>query len=122
MSDFENELNELFKITNTSKISELSKVLNISASTIRSWRTRQKVPAEIYRKLDLLKIKSEKPLENVSKEDLKKHLMEGLFRAVQVKGISLAEDARLIDIAEILIAEIEKSEPNFFIKENKKIG
>jgi hypothetical protein len=122
MSDFENELNEIFKITKTSKISELSRVLNTSPSTIRSWRTRQKVPAEIYRKLNLLDVKAGQPSEKKSKEDLKNYLMEGLFRAVQIKGISLSEDARIGSIADILINEIEKSDPEFFINKSKKVG
>jgi phage repressor protein C with HTH and peptisase S24 domain len=52
MEDFDKQLEELFKITKTSKINELSKALNVSPSTIRTWRGRNKIPESAFRKAD----------------------------------------------------------------------
>ncbi|MCP4991167.1 MAG: MerR family transcriptional regulator [Colwellia sp.] len=122
MSDFEEKLNEVLKMTNTSNISELSKILKVTAGTIRSWRARGKIPKDAYRKAELIEINSPKNLFKVSKETLKNHLMEGLFRAVQVRGIALADDVRIGSVADILIDEIENIDPSFFTKPSKNIG
>lgn len=53
MSNFELELERFFEHTNTHKISDLALVLGVSPTTIRTWRTRQKIPDNIYRKLEL---------------------------------------------------------------------
>ena len=50
MSDFEEQLNELKILTKTSKIKDLSGSLGVSTSTIRTWRSRNKIPADIYLK------------------------------------------------------------------------
>ena len=52
MEDFDKQLEVLFQTTNTSKISELSKALNVSPSTIRTWRGRSKIPESAFRKAD----------------------------------------------------------------------
>lgn len=52
MEDFEQQLESLFKITKTSKISELSKALEVSPTTIRTWRGRKKIPASAFRKAE----------------------------------------------------------------------
>ena len=52
MEDFDKQLEVLFKTTNTSKISELSKALSVSPSTIRTWRGRNKIPDSAFRKAD----------------------------------------------------------------------
>lgn len=52
MEDFDKQLDELFKITKTSKINELSKALSVSPSTIRTWRGRNKIPENAFRKAD----------------------------------------------------------------------
>ena len=53
MEDFESELKRFFEYTNTHKISELAVALGVSATTIRTWRTRNKIPENIYRKMEL---------------------------------------------------------------------
>lgn len=47
MHDVNIEIDELKRITKTSKIVDLSKALGVSTSTIRSWRTRGKIPQKI---------------------------------------------------------------------------
>lgn len=54
MEDFESQLEDLFKATKTTKTSELSKALGVTTSTIRTWKGRKKIPANIWRKVDLL--------------------------------------------------------------------
>jgi len=54
MADFEKQLEELFKTTKTSKISELSAAIEVSPSTIRTWRGRNKIPESAFRKAELL--------------------------------------------------------------------
>jgi len=50
MDDIEKQIDELFQLTNTSKISELAKFLGVSPITIRTWRTRKKIPSSAFRK------------------------------------------------------------------------
>jgi len=45
--DVNSEIDELKRITKTDKIIDLSKALGVSTSTIRSWRTRGKIPQKI---------------------------------------------------------------------------
>ncbi|MDX2367548.1 MAG: helix-turn-helix transcriptional regulator [Colwellia sp.] len=67
MTDFEQQLEVLFKTTKTSKISELSKAIDVSPSTIRTWRGRNKIPKSAFRKADLL-------TQNVSINKLNTHI------------------------------------------------
>lgn len=67
MTDFEQQLEILFKTTKTSKISELSKAIDVSPSTIRTWRGRNKIPKSAFRKADLL-------TQNVSMNKLNTHI------------------------------------------------
>lgn len=53
VEDFEIQLENLFKITKTSRISDLSKALEVSPTTIRTWRGRKKIPASAFRKAEL---------------------------------------------------------------------
>ena len=53
VEDFEQQLESLFKITKTSRISELSKALDVSPTTIRTWRGRKKIPSSAFRKAEL---------------------------------------------------------------------
>jgi phage repressor protein C with HTH and peptisase S24 domain len=53
VEDFEQQLESLFKITKTSRISELSKALEVSPTTIRTWRGRKKIPSSAFRKAEL---------------------------------------------------------------------
>ena len=122
MNNFEDELDKLFKLTNSNNTKGLSEALEVSTSTVRSWRTRKSIPADVQRKAELIKMNLATSSCKTSKEALKNHLMEGLFRAVQVKGITLADDVRIGSIANILIEEIESSDPNFFIKPSESTG
>ena len=67
MTDFEQQLEILFKTTKTSKINELSKAIDVSPSTIRTWRGRNKIPKSAFRKADLL-------TQNVSASKLNTHI------------------------------------------------
>jgi phage repressor protein C with HTH and peptisase S24 domain len=67
MTDFEQQLEVLFKTTKTSKISELSKAIDVSPSTIRTWRGRNKIPKSAFRKAEL-------SLQSVSKDKLNTHI------------------------------------------------
>lgn len=51
MADFEEQLDELKTLTNTHKIKDLSESLGVSTSTIRTWRSRNKIPDDIYLKV-----------------------------------------------------------------------
>lgn len=53
VDDFEKQLDDLFKTTKTSRISELSETLGVSPTTIRTWRGRKKIPASAFRKAEL---------------------------------------------------------------------
>ncbi|WP_057832817.1 helix-turn-helix domain-containing protein [Colwellia sp. TT2012] len=53
MDDFDKQLDDLFKTTKTSRISELSEALGVSPTTIRTWRGRKKIPASAFRKAEL---------------------------------------------------------------------
>jgi len=105
MTDFDLELERFFNHTKTHKISDLALALDVSPITIRTWRTRQKIPNSAYRKLELTFEKSENT-EKLSESELKNLLMEGLFRAIQIRAITLAEDAKINIVADILIKEI----------------
>ncbi|AXN32270.1 LexA family transcriptional regulator [Vibrio coralliilyticus] len=50
MSNVDEQISELKKLTKTSKNTDLSKVLGISPSTIQTWRTRGKIPEDIFLK------------------------------------------------------------------------
>jgi len=52
MEDFDKQLEVLFKTTKTIKISELSKAIDVSPSTIRTWRGRNKIPESAFRKAE----------------------------------------------------------------------
>ncbi len=130
--DFESELKELMKRTGSDNIVDLSMALSVSESTIRTWKNRNKVPEKIIKQShEILRLRLNNKSDSfngtisgraVSKEALKNYIMEGLFRAVQGKGMTLAKDARIGSIADILIDEIENSDPHFFIKPSKKTG
>lgn len=53
VEDFEQQLESLFKKTKTSRISELAKALEVSPTTIRTWRGRKKIPSSAFRKAEL---------------------------------------------------------------------
>ena len=53
VDDFDKQLDDLFKTTKTSRISELSEALGVSPTTIRTWRGRNKIPASAFRKAEL---------------------------------------------------------------------
>ncbi|MFH4721762.1 MULTISPECIES: LexA family transcriptional regulator [Vibrio harveyi group] len=50
MSTVDEKISELKKLTKTSKNTELSKALGVSASTIQTWRMRGKIPEDIFLK------------------------------------------------------------------------
>ncbi|MBS9903155.1 LexA family transcriptional regulator [Vibrio alginolyticus] len=50
MSIVDEKISELKKLTKTSKNTELSKALGVSASTIQTWRMRGKIPEDIFLK------------------------------------------------------------------------
>ncbi|WP_099609065.1 LexA family transcriptional regulator [Vibrio coralliilyticus] len=50
MSEVNDKIEELKKLTKTSKNTELAKVLGISPSTIQTWKKRDKVPEDIFLK------------------------------------------------------------------------
>lgn len=50
MTDVNDRIEELKKLTKTSKNTELAKVLGISPSTIQTWKKREKVPDDIFLK------------------------------------------------------------------------
>ncbi|ERB66891.1 helix-turn-helix transcriptional regulator [Vibrio coralliilyticus OCN008] len=50
MSNVDEQISELKKLTKTSKNTDLSKALGISPSTIQTWRTRGKIPEDIFLK------------------------------------------------------------------------
>jgi hypothetical protein len=113
MIDFELELERFFKHTNTHKISDLALILEVSPTTIRTWRTRKKIPDTAYRKLELAFNESEVSGQ-ISIEELKNSLMEGLFTAIQIRAITLAEDAKISLVADTLIKEITENHPLVF--------
>jgi phage repressor protein C with HTH and peptisase S24 domain len=53
VEDFEQQLESLFKKTKTSRISELAQALEVSPTTIRTWRGRKKIPSSAFRKAEL---------------------------------------------------------------------
>lgn len=120
MKDFELELERFFKHTKTHKISELALKLEVSPTTIRTWRTRNKIPDSAYRKLDM-PFNDQKISDKGSLDELKNCLMEGLFTAIQIRAITLADDAKISLIADILIKEItENNKLAFGNEENLK--
>ncbi|CCN48923.1 Putative Peptidase S24 LexA-like protein [Vibrio nigripulchritudo MADA3029] len=48
MSQVDDDLRELKKLTNTSKNTDLSRVLGVSTSTIQTWRSRGKIPEDAF--------------------------------------------------------------------------
>ncbi|AIW20151.1 helix-turn-helix transcriptional regulator [Vibrio coralliilyticus] len=50
MSNVDEQISELKKLTKTSKNTDLSKALGVSPSTIQTWRTRGKIPEDIFLK------------------------------------------------------------------------
>ncbi|MCW4442259.1 MULTISPECIES: LexA family transcriptional regulator [Vibrio] len=50
MSIVDEQISELKKLTKTSKNTDLSKALGVSASTIQTWRMRGKIPEDIFLK------------------------------------------------------------------------
>jgi len=48
MKSIEEQIEELYMLTNTSKRSELSKTLDISPSTVTNWKHRNKIPEYIF--------------------------------------------------------------------------
>jgi DNA-binding transcriptional regulator YiaG len=119
MTNFELELERFFKQTNTHKISDLAIALEVSPTTIRTWRTRQKIPDTAYRKLELA-FKEIEGGGQISKDELKNSLMEGLFTAIQIRAITLAEDAKISLVADILIKEITENHKLAFGNEKEK--
>lgn len=118
MENFEAQLEKLFQLTKTSKISELSEVLEVSPVTIRTWRTRGKIPETAYRKAKYSDFNKTQNDEVITIEKIKNSLMEGIFSAIKIKAISLEEDAKIGMVADILINELKEKHPSIF-KEHK---
>ena len=118
MLNFESELDRFFKRTNTHKISDLAAALDVSSSTIRTWRTRQKIPDSMYRKLEL-SFEEPNTDETITTEELKNSLMEGLFTAVQVRAMSIEDGVKIGDIANILMTELQEKHSAIF---NEKVS
>ncbi|MGR5364248.1 LexA family transcriptional regulator [Vibrio mediterranei] len=48
MNNVSDQLDELKKLTNTAKNTELAKALGVSPSTIQTWKKREKIPEDIF--------------------------------------------------------------------------
>ncbi len=122
MSDAKNIIERLKLIANSKTNTDLAEKLNTNESTIRSWARRGNVPLE---KCLLASKEFNASVEwiltgegsqatnqvtgNVSIDEIKNSLMEGLFTAIQVRAITLADDAKIGLVADILIKEITEN-------------
>ncbi|CAH7387454.1 Transcriptional regulator [Vibrio chagasii] len=52
MKTIDEQITELKQLTKTAKITDLSKALGVSPSTIRTWRSREKIPENIFLKAE----------------------------------------------------------------------
>lgn len=52
MKTIDEQITELKQLTKTAKITDLSKALGISPSTVRTWRSREKIPENIFLKAE----------------------------------------------------------------------
>ncbi len=52
MKTIDEQIKELKQLTKTAKIADLSKTLGVSPSTIRTWRSREKIPENIFLKAE----------------------------------------------------------------------
>jgi len=120
METFEQQLESLYTKTKSSKINELCLALNVSQSTIRTWKSRGKIPASAFRKAEFSTYQEKTGQSGVSKEELKNTLMEGLFTAIQIRAITLPEDVKISLIADILIKEISENHQSVFDNEEEK--
>lgn len=101
MSDFEEQLNELKILTKTSKIKDLSESLGVSTSTIRTWRSRNKIPDDIYLKAQ----KDSKPHSETGKTIQMTTVKIPPFdydggKAITEKLVKVIGSTNLIDLAE----------------------
>ncbi|MCG9565921.1 S24 family peptidase [Vibrio chagasii] len=52
MKTIDEQITELKQLTKTAKITDLSKALGVSPSTVRTWRSREKIPESIFLKAE----------------------------------------------------------------------
>ncbi|CAK2041150.1 Peptidase S24/S26A/S26B/S26C domain-containing protein [Vibrio crassostreae] len=52
MKTIDEQITELKQLTRTAKITDLSKALGVSPSTVRTWRSREKIPENIFLKAE----------------------------------------------------------------------
>ena len=52
MKTIDEQITELKQLTKTAKITDLSKALGVSPSTVRTWRSREKIPENIFLKAE----------------------------------------------------------------------
>ncbi|KXO13304.1 Repressor protein [Moritella sp. JT01] len=103
MSDFEEQLNELKILTKTSKIKDLADSLGVSTSTIRTWRSRNKIPGDIYLKAQ----KDSKPHDETEYNTQMTKIKIPPFdyhggKAITEKLVKIIGSTNLIDLAESL--------------------
>lgn len=116
---FDEQLQGLMELTYSETIEQLIKTLDISKAMIRTWRSRKKIPDRIILQANMIFAKGSPVVElDISKKvNLKTFIMEGLFSAVKQKNITLSEEVKVGDIADVIISEI----PSEFINTNQII-
>jgi phage repressor protein C with HTH and peptisase S24 domain len=88
MEDFDKQLEALFEATKTIKINELSKAIDVSPSTIRTWRGRNKIPESAFRKAEQIR-------QNVPKNKTDKRINLPFYEVSASAG-----DGRLVEAEE----------------------
>lgn len=122
MDNFEKKLESLFKATKSSNIRELAEVLGVSQTTVRTWRSRGKIPESAIRKAGFSTYQSMNDSQKITIDEMKSSLMEGLFTAIQLKGITVQDGIKIGDVADILMTELQENYPSIFTEEKTKTG
>jgi hypothetical protein len=133
--DFQLIMERLRIATKSKSNAALARTLNIAPSTVGTWTSRETIPYEHCVQvsnetgytLDWIvsgKGKQE-PVQipyNINAEEIKSSLMEGLFTAIQLRGITVQDGIKIGDVADILMTELQENHPSIFAEDKTKAG
>lgn len=133
MNEAQDIVDRMKKATKSTTNTSLAKILNVGGSTIRTWIVRNSVPLEKCMVISeqfntpiewILKGENEKESTkvdaNISTEELRSSLMEGLFTAIQVRAITVQDGVKIGDIADILMTELQEKHSAIFSEKVSK--